>query len=66
MVSAKPSNSPMIPNVKLGLKDGQLLEDLKKVYAFGWKINYISITTPNNAFLVNVVSLFMKFSMTSH
>ena len=50
MVGTKPTNSPMILNVKLALEDGELLEDQ------GWKLNYFIITKHDITFLVNVVS----------
>ena len=56
MIGAKPSDTPMILNVKLGLKDGKLLEDLMRYKHLVGKINCLTITRPDIAFSVSVVS----------
>ena len=60
MIGAKPFDILMMPNVKLGLKDGELLEDPERYRCLVGKLNYLTITRPNIAFLVSVVSWFMN------
>ena len=66
MIGAKPSDTPMIPNVKLGLEDGELLEDPERYRRLVGKLNYLTITRPDIAFSVSVVSQFMNSPRTSH
>ena len=56
LLGTKSCNTPMIPNVKLGLEDGELLEDPKGYKQLVGKLNYLTIAKPNIAFLVSVVS----------
>ena len=50
MIGSKPSNTPMILNVKLGLEYGEFLEDLKRYRHLVGKFNYFTITRPNITF----------------
>ena len=56
----------MIPNVKIGLEDGELLEDPKRSRHLVRKLNYHIITRRDIAFSVSVVSQFMNSPRTSH
>ena len=66
MIGDKLSDTPMIPNVKLGLEDGELLEDPERYRRLVGKLNYLTITRPDIAFSVSVVSQFMNSLRTSH
>ena len=56
MIDGKPSNTPMISNVKLKLEDEELLEDPKRYRHLVGKLNYLTLTRPDIAFSVSVVS----------
>ena len=65
-IGAKPSNSPMIPNIKLGLEDRELVEDLERYRCLVGKLNYLTRTKLNIAFPIDVVSPFINSSKTFH
>ncbi|KAJ9561432.1 hypothetical protein OSB04_006592 [Centaurea solstitialis] len=50
MSETKPCEAPMIPNVKLNIEDGDLLEDPEKYRRIVGKLNYLTITRPDIAF----------------
>ena len=56
----------MVPNVKLLLEEGELLYDPGKYMKLVGKLNYLTVTRPNVAFDVSVVSQFMSSSQISH
>ena len=56
----------MIPSAKLGLEDGELLQDTKRYSCLVGKINYLTITRPNITFPINEVSQFMNSPRTFH
>ncbi|KAJ9568575.1 LOW QUALITY PROTEIN: hypothetical protein OSB04_004541 [Centaurea solstitialis] len=66
MIETKPCEAPMIPNMKLNVKDGDLLEDPEKYRRIVGKLNYLTITRPDIAFPVGVVSQFMSSPRTPH
>ncbi|KAJ9553824.1 hypothetical protein OSB04_017869 [Centaurea solstitialis] len=66
MIETKPCEAPMIPNMKLNVKDGDLLEDPEKYRRIVGKLNYLTITRPDIAFPVSVVSQFMSSPRTPH
>ncbi|KAJ9538575.1 hypothetical protein OSB04_031308 [Centaurea solstitialis] len=66
MIETKPCEGPMIPNMKLNVKDGDLLEDPERYRRIVGKLNYLTITRPDIAFPVSVVSLFMSSPRTPH
>ncbi|KAM7465888.1 hypothetical protein LguiB_013450 [Lonicera macranthoides] len=64
-LGAKPCSAPMIPNVQL-TKDGQLFEDPEKYRRLVGKLNYLTVTRPDIAYSVSVVSQFMSSPTIHH
>jgi len=56
----------MEPNVKFDTTNGELLHDPLKYWRLISKLNYLTVTKPNNSFVVSVVSKFMTSSRTTH
>ncbi|GKA33761.1 retrovirus-related pol polyprotein from transposon TNT 1-94 [Tanacetum coccineum] len=65
-IEAKLCDEPLIPKLKLRSKDGRLLHNPKKYRRVVRKLNYLTITRPDIAFLVSVVSQFLIAPRTSH
>nr|GEW65943.1 hypothetical protein VITISV_030863 [Tanacetum cinerariifolium] len=65
-IEAKPYDEPMIPKLKLRSEDGRLLHNPEKYRQVVRKLNYLTITHPNIAFPVSVVSQFLTAPRTSH
>ncbi|GKF14168.1 retrovirus-related pol polyprotein from transposon TNT 1-94, partial [Tanacetum coccineum] len=65
-IEAKPCDEPMIPKLKLKYKDGRLLHNPEKYRRVVGKLNYLTITRPDIAFPVSVVSQFLTAPRTSH
>ena len=66
ILDCKPVDTPMDPNVKLVLSQGELLRDLGRYRRLVGKLNYLTITWPNISFLVSVVSQFLQSPYDSH
>jgi hypothetical protein len=64
-LEAKPCSVPMIPNSQL-TKDGELFEDLEKYRRLVGKLNYLTVTRPDIAYFVSVVSQFMSSPTVHH
>ncbi|XP_031280039.1 uncharacterized protein LOC116138465 [Pistacia vera] len=64
-LGAKPCSVPMVPNVQL-TKDGELFGDPKKYRRLVGKLNYLTVTRPDTAYSVNVVSQFMASPTVHH
>ena len=58
-LGAKPCSSPMAPGVHL-TKEGELFEDPEKYRRLVGKLNYLTVTRPDIAHLVSVVSQYMS------
>ena len=58
-LGAKPCSSPMAPGVHL-IREGELFEDPKRYRRLVGKLNYLTITRPDIAHSVNVVSQYMS------
>ena len=56
---AKPSGTPMMPNQQL-VKEGKLCKDPKRYRRLVEKLNYLTVTRPDIAYSVSVVSQFMS------
>ena len=56
MLDCKPTGTPMDPNVKLILGQGEPLRDPRRYRRLVGKLNYLTITQPNISFPVSVVS----------
>ena len=54
-------NTPMVSGLQR-LKDGEPFEDPKRYKRLVGKLNYLTITCPNIAYLVSIVSQFMTSS----
>nr|GEV13541.1 polyprotein, putative [Tanacetum cinerariifolium] len=65
-IEAKPCDEPMIPKLKLRSEEGRLLHNLEKYRRVVGKLNYLTITCPDIAFSVSVVSQFMTAPRMSH
>ncbi|GJS02129.1 retrovirus-related pol polyprotein from transposon TNT 1-94 [Tanacetum coccineum] len=65
-IEAKPCDEPMIPKLKLKFEDGRFLHNPKKYRQVVRKLNYLTITHLDIAFLVSVVSQFLTAPRTSH
>ncbi|GAB2296956.1 hypothetical protein Dimus_038449 [Dionaea muscipula] len=66
MLDAKPSDTPMPPGVKLVPEQGDPYKEPDQYRRLVGKLNYLSITRPDIAFPVSVVSQFMANPRTSH
>ena len=58
-LGAKPCSSPMAPGIHLTRKD-ELFDDPKRYRRLVGKLNYLTVTRPNIAHSVNVVSQYMS------
>ena len=58
-LGAKPCGSPMAPGVHL-TREGELFEDPKRYRRLVGKLNYLTITRPDIAHSVSVVSQYMS------
>ena len=63
---AKPCNTPIVPNVRLNVEDGEMFGDPERYRQIVGKLNYLIVTRLDIAFSVSVVSQFMSFPRTSH
>ncbi|GAB2272014.1 hypothetical protein Dimus_038946 [Dionaea muscipula] len=66
MMGAKPSDTPMLPGVKLAPEKDAVFDNSEKYRRLGEKLNYLIITRPDIAFSVSVVSQFMSHPRTPH
>ena len=58
-LGAKPCSSPMAPDVHL-TREGELFEDTERYKRLVGKLNYLTVTCPDIAYLVSVVSQYMS------
>ncbi|EOY13638.1 Cysteine-rich RLK (RECEPTOR-like protein kinase) 8, putative [Theobroma cacao] len=65
-LGAKPCNAPMTPNLQLTKEDGELFEDPEKYRMLVGNLNYLTVTRPDIAYSVNVVSQFMFAPTINH
>ena len=56
LLAAKPYDTPLMPNIKLAVDDGELLIDPERYRMIVGKLNYLTITRLDIAFSVSVVS----------
>ena len=64
-LGAKPCSTPMAPNVQL-TKEGELLEYPERYRRLIGKLNYLTITRPDIAYLVSVLSQSMSSPTVNH
>jgi hypothetical protein len=65
-LGAKPANTPMEPNKKLYLDEGELLKDIGQYQRLVGKLIYLTVTRPDISFAVSLVSQFMHAPRTTH
>lgn len=65
MLDCKPIDTPMDPNVKLLLNQGELYSNPGRYRLVG-KLNYLTMTRPDTLFVVSVVSQFLNSPYDSH
>ena len=58
-LGAKPSNTPMAPNVQL-TKERELFEDLERFKRLVGRLNYPIVTRPDIAYSINVLHRYMS------
>ena len=59
-LAVKPCNAPMTSNLQLTAEDGKLFEDPERHRRLIGKLNYLTVTRPDIAYSVSVVSQFMS------
>ena len=64
-LGAKPSGTPMMPNQQL-VKERELCKDPERYRRLVGKLNYLTVTRPNIAYFVSVVSQFMSSPKVDH
>ena len=64
-LGAKPCSTTMAPNVQFTI-EGELSEDLERYRRLVEKLNYLTITHPNIAYSVSVVSQYMSSPIVNH
>lgn len=64
-LGAKPSGTPMMPNQQL-VKEGELCKDPERYRRLVGKLNYLTVTRPDIAYSVSVVSQFMSSPTVDH
>ena len=64
-LAAKPGHSPMAQSLNL-TREGELFEDLERYRRLVRKLNYFTVTRPDIAYFVSVVSQYMSSSTVDH
>ena len=64
-LGVKPCNSPMVPSIHL-TKEGETFEDPERYRRLVGKLNYLTVTRPNIAHSVSVVSRYMSSPTIDH
>ena len=64
-VGVKSCSSPMTPNGRI-TKEGDLLEDPRRYRSLVGKLNYLTVTRPDIAYLVSVLRQYMSSPTVSH
>lgn len=66
MLGCRPCDTPIDPNCKLGEADGERLLDVGRYQRLVGKLIYLSLTRPDIAYAVGLVSQFMHVPTTIH
>ena len=64
-LGVKPCSTPMTPNVQI-TKEGDLFEDPERYKRLVGKLNYLTVTRPDIAYSVSVLSQYMSSPIVSH
>ena len=64
-LGVKPCSTPMAPNVQL-IKERELFEDPERYRRLVRKLNYLTVTRPDIAYSVSVLSQYMSSPTVSH
>ena len=64
-LGAKPCSTPMAPNVQLS-KGGQLFEDPERCKRLVGKLNYLTVTRPDTAYSISILSQYMSSPTVSY
>ncbi|XP_057991650.1 uncharacterized mitochondrial protein AtMg00810-like [Hevea brasiliensis] len=65
-LGAKPCSAPMTPTLQLLAGDSELFEDPERYRRLVGKLNYLTVTRPDIAYAVSVVSQFMSSPTVAH
>ena len=65
-LAIKPCNTTMVPNVNLMKDDGDPFDDLERYRRLVRKLNYLTVTHPDIAFAVSIVSQLMSMPTVKH
>nr|CAD1840512.1 unnamed protein product [Ananas comosus var. bracteatus] len=65
-LGAKPCSAPMAPNLQLTANDDELFEDPERHRRLVGKLNYLTVTRPDIAYSVSVLSQFMSSPTVTH
>ena len=64
-LGARPSSAPMTPNIQL-TKEGELMDDPERYRRLVGKLNYLTVTRPDIAYSVSIVSQFLASPTVDH
>ena len=64
-LGAKPCSAPMIPNMQLTADDGELFSDPEMYRRLVGKLNYLTVTRPDIAYPISIMSQFMSSPRTT-
>ena len=65
MLGCKPTSTPMVPNLHLALKDGDLIDEPERYRSLVGRLMYLTITCPDITFAVNKLCQFSSAPTTT-
>ena len=66
MLGCKPTSTPMVPNLHLALKDGELIDEPERYRSLVGRLMYLTITRPDITFAVNKLCQFSSAPRMTH